>query len=218
MEQRTEEWYEARLGKVTASGVYNIIGTTAKGAPTQKYSDYRIKIITERLTKQPVLIPSTPAMQWGITHEADAIATYSFIYDTEVETCGFIDHPSIKNAGASPDGLINGDGLIEIKCPNSSTHTKFLLDDEIKPEYIAQMQFQMACTNRQWCDFVSFDPRFTGEAMHLSQKVKRVFRDDEYIAKMEEQITKFLAEIDEVLEKILTFEPLETESTPEITE
>lgn len=149
---------------------------------------------------------------------ADAIATYSFIYDTDVEACGFIDHPSITNAGASPDGLISDDGLIEIKCPNSSTHTKFLLDDEIKPEYIAQMQFQMACTNRQWCDFVSFDPRFTGEAMHLSLKVKRINRDDEYIANMEEHVIKFLTEIEETLDKMLTPEPLETQSTPNMAE
>lgn len=204
MEQRTNEWYKSRLGKVTASAVYNILDTNSKGVHKKKYNDYKMQLITARLTQQPIITPATAAMQWGIDHEADAISTYSFIYDTDVQACGFIDHPTINNAGASPDGLIDDDGLIEVKCPNSLTHTKFLLDDEINPEYIAQMQFQMACTNRQWCDFVSFDPRFTGEAMHLSYKVKRINRDDEYIANMEQQVIKFLAEIDEEIKKILS--------------
>ncbi|WP_273754802.1 lambda exonuclease family protein [Bartonella sp. MM73XJBT.G] len=181
MEQRTAEWFQARLGKVTASNIYNVISKTAKGTPTSKYEDYKIKLITERLTGQTSPYYETEDMRWGIENEEDALREYAFIYDTQITQCGFIQHPTIQMAGASPDSLIDEDGLIEIKCPRSTNHMRFIIDNEIKPEYLAQMQFQMACTRRKWCDFISYDPRFTRDASHLRMKIKRIHRNDKQI-------------------------------------
>ncbi len=204
MEQRTAEWFQARLGKVTASNVYNVISKTAKGIPTSKYEDYKIKLITERLTGQTSPYYETEDMRWGIENEEDALREYAFIYDTDVTQCGFIQHPTIKMAGASPDGFIGEDGLIEVKCPRSITHMRFCISDEIKPEYHAQMQFQMACTERKWCDFVSYDPRFAGESFHLRMKVKRVLRDDQQIEQINQAVEAFLAEIEREIKQLST--------------
>ncbi|ENN93707.1 lambda exonuclease family protein [Bartonella bovis] len=197
MEQRTPEWFQARLGKVTASNIDSIVDKTAKGSPTSKYENYKIKLITERLTGKTVSSYETPAMRWGNEHEDRAIEEYSFIYDTPVSRCGFIPHPTIEMAGASPDGLIGDDGLVEVKCPQETTHVRFLRDSKIKPEYILQMQFQMACTGRKWCDFVSFNPLFTDQATHLRVKALRIPRDDEQIECINKAVETFLAEIEQ---------------------
>ncbi|WP_375666508.1 lambda exonuclease family protein [Bartonella sp. TT121SHDZB] len=204
MEQRTAEWFQARLGKVTASNIYNILNKTTKGLPTSKYEDYKIKLITERLTRETSPYYETEDMRWGIEHEDDALREYGFIYDANITKCGFIQHPTIEMAGASPDGLIGEDGLIEVKCPRSVTHMRFWIGDEIKPEYHAQMQFQMACTERKWCDFVSYDPRFTGEFFHLRMKVKRVLRDDQQIEQINQAVETFLAEIEREIQQLST--------------
>ncbi|WP_375649943.1 lambda exonuclease family protein [Bartonella sp. MU70NMGDW] len=204
MEQRTAEWFQARLGKVTASNIYSVLSKTTKGLPTSKYEDYKIKLITERLTGETSPYYETEDMRWGIEHEDDALREYGFIYDADITKCGFIQHPTIEMAGASPDGLIGEDGLIEVKCPRSVTHMRFCIGDEIKPEYHAQMQFQMACTERNWCDFVSYDPRFTGEFFHLRMKVKRVLRDDQQIEQINQAVETFLAEIEREIKQLST--------------
>ncbi|WP_375657443.1 lambda exonuclease family protein, partial [Bartonella sp. CM120XJJH] len=183
---------------------YNILSKTTKGLPTSKYEDYKIKLITERLTRETSPYYETEDMRWGIEHEEDALREYSFIYDADITKCGFIQHPTIQMAGASPDGLIGEDGLIEVKCPRSITHTRFCISDEIKPEYHAQMQFQMACTERKWCDFVSYDPRFAGESFHLRMKVKRVLRDDQQIEQINQAVEAFLAEIEREIKQLST--------------
>ncbi|WP_208433289.1 lambda exonuclease family protein [Bartonella taylorii] len=204
MEQRTAEWFQARLGKVTASNVYNVLSKTAKGLPTSKYEDYKIKLITERLIEGISQSYITPAMQWGIEHEDDALKEYAFIYDTEVTRCGFIQHPTIKMAGASPDGFVGENGLVEVKCPQSTTHLRFFMDGKIKPEYIAQMQFQMACTGRKWCHFISYNPNFVGRSTGLRMKIKRVNRDEEHIEEINKAVEIFLGEIEQEMQKILT--------------
>jgi putative phage-type endonuclease len=115
------------------------------------------------------------AMQWGTETEPQARNAYCFRHDTDVSECGFYDHPKIGMAGASPDGLIGLDGLVEIKCPNSATHIQTLLGGSVPEKYRTQMLWQMACTDRAWCDFVSYDPRLP-ESMRLF--VQRVERDD----------------------------------------
>ncbi|UNF41154.1 YqaJ viral recombinase family protein [Bartonella krasnovii] len=204
MQQRTAEWFQARLGKVTASNIYNILSKTAKGTPTSKYDDYKIKLITERLTGQTSPYYETEDMRWGIENEEDALREYAFIYDTEVTQCGFILHPTIQMAGASPYGFVGEDGLIEIKCPRSTNHTRFIINNEIKPEYLAQMQFQMACTGRKWCDFISYDPRFTRDASHLRMKIKRIHRDDKQIEQINQAVESFLVEIEQEIQRIST--------------
>ena len=195
MEQRTTEWHQARLGKVTASRVSEVI---AKGKGATRES-YMADLIVERLTGQRGGGFSTAHMEWGTEQEPHARAAYSARTGELVEEVGFIDHPRITNSGASPDGLVGDEGLVEFKCPATSTHLDTLLAGEVPTKYIPQMQWQMVCTGRKWCDFVSYDPRLPE---HLRMFVKRVERDDKYITTLEGEVKTFLAELNEKLEKL----------------
>ena len=155
MIQGSEEWLRARVGKVTASRVHDIVATTKSGGFTAGRKNYLAELVTERLTGEPAPKYQNGAMAYGIETEPEARAAYAFQADVDIEEVGFVEHPTIANAGCSPDGLVGGDGLIEIKCPNTATHLEILLTGKIDVEYIDQMQFQMACTGRKWCDFVS---------------------------------------------------------------
>ena len=193
--QRTTEWHQARLGKVTASRVSEVI---AKGKGATRES-YMADLIVERLTGQRVGGFSTAHMEWGTEQEPHARAAYSARTGELVEEVGFIQHPRLEHAGASPDGLVNDEGLVEFKCPATSTHLDTLLAGEVPTKHIPQIQFQMACTGRKWCDFVSYDPRLPE---HLRMFVKRVERDDKYITTLEGEVKTFLAELNEKLEKL----------------
>ena len=195
MEQRTTEWHAARLGKVTASRVSEVI---AKGKGATRES-YMADLIVERLTGQRVGGFTTAHMEWGTEQEPHARAAYSARTGELVEEVGFIQHPRLEHAGASPDGLVGDEGLVEFKCPATSTHLDTLLAGEVPTKYIPQIQFQMACTGRKWCDFVSYDPRLPE---HLRMFVKRVERDDKYITTLEGEVKTFLAELNEKLEKL----------------
>jgi putative phage-type endonuclease len=198
MEQRTTEWHTARLGKVTASRVADVIAKTKTGYGASR-ANLMADLIVERLTGQPASTFSNAHMEWGTEQEPHARAAYSARTGELVEEVGFIDHPRIANSGASPDGLVGDEGLVEFKCPATSTHLDTLLAGEVPSKYIPQMQWQMACTKRKWCDFCSYDPRLPE---HLRMFVKRVERDDEYIKTLETEVTKFLAELDEKLEQL----------------
>lgn len=191
-EQGSEGWMQQRLGKVTASKVADIIAKTKSG-PKASRANYMAALVVERLTGVPTEGYTNAAMQWGKDHEADARSTYEFMTNNEVELVGFVDHPSIKMTGASPDGFIGEDGLIEIKCPQSATHIATLLGGSIDGEYITQIHWQMACTGRQWCDLVSFDPRLPASMRLFTQRVPR---DDALIADLETNVNAFLAELD----------------------
>ena len=195
--QRSEAWFTQRLGKVTASRVADVIAKTKSGYSASR-DNYMADLIVERLTGQKASSFSNAAMEWGTEQEPHARAAYSAATGELVEEVGFIDHPRIANSGASPDGLV-GDGLVEIKCPATSTMLETLLADKVPPKYIPQMQWQMACTGRKWCDFVSYDPRLPD---HLRLFVKRVERDDAYIRMLEGEITLFLAELEEKVIKL----------------
>lgn len=198
MEQRTEEWYKARLGKVTASRVADVLAKTKTGVSASR-ANYLTELVVERLTGQQAEFYTNDAMQWGTDTEPQARMAYEAHKNVLVDEEGFIDHPSISNFGCSPDGLISNDGLIEIKCPNSKTHIDTLLSGKAPSKYIPQMQTQMAVTGRQYCDFVSFDPRLPED---LQLFVIRVERDDEYISKLEEEVSAFLKEVDETVTKL----------------
>ena len=198
MEQRTTEWHTARLGKVTASRVADVIAKTKTGYGASR-ANLMADLIVERLTGQPASTFTNAHMEWGTEQEPHARAAYSARTGELVEEVGFIDHPRIVNSGASPDGLVGDDGLVEFKCPATATHLDTLLAGEVPSKYIPQMQWQMACTNRAWCDFVSYDPRLPE---HLRMFVKRVPRDDTYIATLETEVTKFLAELEEKLTQL----------------
>ena len=196
MEQRTEEWFAARLGKVTASKIADVMAKTKTGygATRTKYMD---QLLDEIVTGQPTSGFTNAAMQHGIDTEPKARAAYELITGNEVVEVGFVDHPTILQAGASPDGLVGDDGMLEIKCPNTSTHRSFLVSGKIDRRYMLQMQWQMACCDRQWCDFVSFDDRLIDGSKHC--KIVRVGRDADLIAEITEEVTTFLAELNNEL-------------------
>lgn len=190
--QGSDEWLAARCGKVTASRMADLLAKTKTGYGASR-ANYMAELIAERLTGQPAERFTSPAMQWGTANESDARSAYEFHADCDVAEVGFVPHPGILMAGASPDGLVGTDGLVEIKCPNTATHIDTLLSSVVAGKYITQMQFQMACTGRHWCDFVSFDPRMP---VDLRLFVRRIVRDDAAIADMEAEIVKFLTELD----------------------
>ena len=196
--QGTPEWFEQRLGKVTASRVADVIAKTKTGYSASR-DNYAAQLICERLTNLPTESYTNAAMQWGTETEPKARQAYESHTFTSVVEVAMIPHPTIKMAGASPDGTIGDDGLIEIKCPNTSTHIDTLLSQKVPSKYVTQMQWQMACTGRKWCDFVSFDPRMPD---NLQLFIKRVDRDDELIKELETEVIKFLAEVDEKVEKL----------------
>lgn len=191
--QGSPEWFAARLGKVTASKVSDVVAKTKSGWGASR-ANYMAALIAERLTQTPADSFSNAAMQWGTEQEPLARVAYEFFTGRDVEQVGFVDHPTIPMTGASPDGLVGTDGLVEIKCPNTATHIDTLLDGKVPGKYVIQMQWQMACTGRQWCDFVSFDPRMP-EEMRLW--IQRVDRDGPHIELLEEDVTVFLSTLDE---------------------
>ena len=192
MDQGSEEWFTIRIGKVTASRVADVIAKTKTGYSASR-DNYMAQLVCERLTNQKGESFSNAAMQWGTETEPLARISYEVAHNVLVDEVGFVPHPTIEMAGASPDGLVGDDGLLEIKCPNTATHIETLLSQTVPGKYNTQMQFQMACTGRLWCDFVSFDNRLPAE---LQLFVKRVPRDNMYIRLMEEEIVKFLNELD----------------------
>lgn len=195
MEQRTEEWFAARLGKVTASRIKDVMA----GKTTAARRNYMAQLVVERMTGKAPESFTNAAMQWGTDQEPFARAAYEARNGVLVDETGLVDHPVIPMAGASPDGLVGADGLVEIKCPNTATHLDTLLTKTPDADYIGQMQWQMACTNRKWCDFVSFDPRMP-EGLQIC--VIRVNRDDKKIGEMEKEVIKFLSEVDKKISKL----------------
>ena len=201
--QGSSEWLAARCGMVTASRVADVIAKTKVGWGASR-GNYMAELIAERLTGQPAQSYTNAAMQWGTETEPQARAAYEFFRDATVVQVGLVPHPTIPMTAASPDGLVGDDGLVEIKCPNTATHIDTLLGQSVPGKYGTQMQWQMACTCRQWCDFVSFDPRMPA---HLSLFVKRVFRDDKAIAELESAVTEFLAELDGKVKELESLKP-----------
>lgn len=191
IEQGTPEWLAQRCGKVTASRVADILAKTKTG-PAASRSNYMAQLIAERLTGTVAESYTNAAMQHGTDTEAEARNAYSFYQNADVEPVGFVDHPSIDMCGASPDGLVAGAGLVEIKCPNTATHIDTLLGGSVPSKYLHQMQWQMECTGREWCDFVSYDPRLPE---HMRLFVRRVELDTEGLRDTRAAILSFQDEL-----------------------
>lgn len=197
--QGTDEWLRARAGKVTASRVADVIAKGRGNNPSASRRNYLAELAAERLTGEPAEHYSNTAMQWGTDMEPQARAAYSFIKDVEVIEVGLVDHPVINMTAASPDGLVGLDGMVEFKCPNTATHIDTLLKKTVPGKYITQMQWQMACAERQWCDFVSFDPRMPED---MTLFVQRVERDDKMIGELEIAVVAFLKEVEDTIEAL----------------
>jgi len=192
-EQRTEDWFAARLGKVTASRVADVLARTKTGYSASR-ANYLTQLVLERVTGTKSEGFTSAAMQWGIDQEPFARAAYEASKSVLVDEVGFIPHPTIEASGASPDGLVGADGMVEIKCPDSKTALEcWLSADPVESKYFTQMQWQMACAGRFWCDYVVFDPRMPAKAQLF---VYRVERDDKWIKETEIEVKKFLAEVD----------------------
>ena len=193
IEQGTQEWLELRKGKVTASRVADILAKTKTGVSASR-ANYLMELAIQRVTGVIEESYTNAAMQWGKDNEGTARALYEAKADVFVDQVPFIDHPTIEGFGCSPDGLVGTDGLVEIKCPNSTTHWEYFKKNVPPQKYVIQMQAQMACTNTQWCDFVSYDPRMPERSQLL---IVRVARDDSFINDvMIPEITTFLNEVE----------------------
>ena len=195
-EQGSQEWLMARVGKVTASRIGDLM---AKGAGTTR-ANYMAELCAERLTGQPyeAFVPNK-AMEHGTEAEPRARAEYEFAAESPVVEVGFVPHPVIPMTGASPDGLVGDDGMVEFKCPNTATHIKTLLGGSIKLGYLYQMQWGINCAERKWCDFVSFDDRLPpNRAMHIT----RVAWDEDMSIIIETAVKIFLAELDAMVEQL----------------
>ena len=196
--QCSAEWLAARAGCLTASAIADMLAKTKTGESASR-ANLRARLVAERLTGIPQDGFSNAAMQWGNEQEPFARAAYEIHSGNLVDQTGLVMHPSIPYAGASPDGLIDDCGLVEIKCPNTATHIKYLLSGDAPKEYQPQMLWQMECTERKWCDFVSFDPRMPS---HLQLFVVRFDRDEGRINDVRAEAVKFLAEVDSMINQL----------------
>ena len=191
VEQGTQEWRLLRAGKVTASRVKHIIAKTKSG-----YSASRANYMDELIIERFGVISdgfTNAAMAHGTETEPLARSMFELNTGMMVEQIDFVDHPIIAMTGASPDGLIGTDGLLEIKCPNSTTHFNYLREDVVPEEHKPQMAWQMACCKRQWCEFVSFDPRVPEGLQYFQMRYER---DDKYIEMIEIEVMNFLDELE----------------------
>ena len=176
IEQNTPEWHQMRLGKASASRMADLLAKTKTGSYAASRAKYMAQLLCERMTGQPTEFFTSPAMQRGTEIEPVARAAYEAENLVSVEQVAWVEHPTISLAGCSPDGCVGEHGLIEIKCKEIHNHLDSILNDRIDPDHQAQMMWQMACTGRQWCDYVCFDDR-APEGLQLF--VKRLHRDEE---------------------------------------
>ncbi|EHK4195917.1 YqaJ viral recombinase family protein [Salmonella enterica] len=199
MEQRTDVWYQARLGKVTASRLADVMAKTKSGYAASR-QNYMAELICQRLTGKPEEGFTNAAMMRGTELEPVAREMYALNeFDAVISEVGLIDHPTIAGFAASPDGLVNDDGLIEIKCPNTWTHLQTLKTGVPKRQYLLQMHAQMMCTGRKWCDFVSFDDRLPPELAYFKTRINF----DEVLAEeIEQEVVKFLTELETEIQNI----------------
>lgn len=197
IEQGSDEWFNIRLGKVTASRVADVLATVKSGESTAR-RNYRIQLVCERLTGLKEETYTNHHMERGVRLEPIARALYEAKNDVFVNEIGFVQHPTIEMAGASPDGMLN-DGQIEIKCPTAANHIETVLSGSWPAKYYPQMQWQMACTGLGWCDFISYCPDVGDD---LALYVCRVPRDDAYIAETEAAVKAFLDEVNALLNQL----------------
>lgn len=199
-EQNTPEWHAARSGKCTGSRIADVTAKGKGGAPSAMRATYLGELVAERLSGfQTMDGYKSPAMKWGTDNEPKACSMYAFMFDAEPTPVGFVLHPTFDMAGASPDRLVGDKGLIQIKCPNSSTHADTLLGASIDGKYLKQMMWEMLCAEREWCDYISFDPRFPPEMQIHRQRVPR---DDLMIKELEREVQQFLIDVDRKVDEL----------------
>lgn len=202
--QGTHAWFMVRCGKVTASEVANALAIAKigknKGGSTEGRKTYMASIIAELLTGEPDMEGyATSSMNRGTNEEPRARAAYEIANDVDVDTVGFVLHPTIERAGSSPDGLVCTDGMLEIKNPKTKNHIAYMLTGELPEEYEPQVMFSLACTEREWCDFLSYDARMP---KGLRVFCKRIYRNEPRIAEINSGVLQFLDEADEIIRQL----------------
>lgn len=199
IEQGTPEWHSLRCGKATGSRIADILRKTKSGISASRQR-YLGELVAERMTGQPTVGFKSSDMDWGNQTEPSARNAYAFMTNADLEAVAFVDHPRVHMSGCSPDRLVGTDGLLEIKCPATHTHIETLLGAPIDPDYMTQMHWQMACTGRQWCDWVSYDPRLPPDMQIV---IRRVARDPIRIAELEIAVRAFLGEVDATIANLV---------------
>jgi putative phage-type endonuclease len=195
IEQGSEAWQTMRCGKITASRIKMMVAKTKSG-PSASRQNLAATLMLERVLGVVEETFVNDAMRRGVEEEPLARLAYTLATGNDVEEVPFINHPNIANAGASPDGLVGEDGMVEIKNPNTSTHVGWAIAGVVPAEHVMQLQWQMACSGRKWCDFVSFDSRMPeGQSLFI----KRLYRDDDLIEKVEKQVVEFDAEVEKMV-------------------
>jgi len=199
--QRSPEWLEARKGMLTSCRIAAACSFNKNGKESGKRAKMKLELLQELITGRAVEHYVSPAMEFGIEFEAQARAEYELRQKVSVDLIGFLLHPTLDRCGASPDGLIDGEGLLEIKVPNTITHLEYLRDGVVPSEYIPQITWQLACAGPEakYCDFTSFDPRLPED---LQMLIVRVDRDEKKIAEQEKQAIIFLEEVVAEFEQI----------------
>jgi len=198
-DQGSAEWLQARCGRITASRLTDVMAYLKSGKGEMKArADYRMDLVAERLTGLTEPYYVSPEMKWGTKHELMARALYEVATGADVEQIGFAIHPSHDFAGASPDGLVDADGGLEIKCPKTTTHLAYMMAGVVPEDYIPQMMWNMVCCEREWWDFVSYDPRLEDAGMHLF--CVRLAYDQKIIDGMAAEVRKFNDEVNAVID------------------
>lgn len=196
--QGSDEWKAARIGSLGASVVHEVITKTKSGYAASR-ANRMATVLLERLTGKSIDIFQTQAMQQGIEREPEARAAYCFLTDGKVTEVGIFKHPELKGTHASPDGLVGDNGLVEIKCPQPAQHLETLLSQQIPDKYIVQCLWQMRCTGRQWCDYVSYNPDFP---VNMRLFIRRVPRDIARLDEIEKSVAGFLHELNHKFEEL----------------
>lgn len=199
------DWLRERAGHATASCFADIRATGAKGQPLKARDDYLMRLVVERLTGDPVQTPSSFAMQWGTDAEPYARAAYEEETGSIVREVGFKKHPAHAWIGASSDGMVGEKGAIEIKCPHNSMIHLLTWETGMPEHHRAQVQGQIWTLGLEWVDFCSYDPRMQTGAEHLKLFVRRIYRDDAYIAQLEKDVLAFLAQVQAKVDLFMAF-------------
>lgn len=202
IEQESPEWVIARVGCATASRMADVMAKRRDMKEAAPRYNYRMELVIENLTGRAADHYVSPAMEWGIETQKEARGAYEIHMGVDTEPGGLWLHDRIYKFAASPDYLVGADGLVECKCPLSFTHLEYLVRKEIPEEYQWQMLAQMACTGRQWCDFVSFDPRLPEDLQLFVRRFDRTEQAQALIAGMELEVVQFLIEVEELVKKL----------------
>lgn len=191
-QQGSPEWYAARSGKATAS----CFGKAIAGGQGKTRTAYMIQLIAERMTGEPQEGYSNAVMQRGSEIEPQAREYYELLNDCPIRQVGFLERD--EHVGASPDGLVGLDGMVEIKCPNSTTHIETILAGKVPTKYKPQIQGQLWVSGYDWVDFVSYDPRVHQKPYFC----ERVYRDEDYIKELSIKITMFITDMQTLMERL----------------